>query len=106
MFRTALLSTMLAFGVIGGAAAAESSIKVIGTGENFAVDYLNDGGNILGGGPVKVIGRGQNARYLHAPDAPAQHGWIAHFAGQGENGEIIYTPAPGTDTASNPHPAS
>jgi len=104
MFRKAILSTVLAFGVIGGAVAQESSIRVLGTGENFAVDYSNDGGNILGGGPVKVVGRSESARYLHAPDAPAQRGWIASFDDQGENTHITYTPAPGTNTATNPHP--
>ncbi|MDJ0387828.1 hypothetical protein QMO56_06855 [Roseomonas sp. E05] len=102
MFRKAILSTVLAFGVIGAAAAQESSIRVLGTGENFAVDYSNDGGNIVGGGPVKVIGRNENARYIYAPDSPAQHGLVASFANQGENNEIIYTPAPSADTAGNP----
>ena len=102
MFRKAILSTVLAFGVIGAAAAQESSIRVLGTGENFAVDYSNDGGNIVGGGPVKVIGRNENARYIYAPDAPAQHGEIASFVNQGENNDIVYTPAPGADIAANP----
>ncbi|MFC3125318.1 hypothetical protein ACFOD4_09605 [Pseudoroseomonas globiformis] len=90
--RNAMLPALLLIGLAGGAAAAESGIEVVRMGENFAVDYSNDGGNILGGGPVQVIGRGENARYLYAPGTPAQHDAVASFAGQGENGDIVYTP--------------
>jgi len=96
MFRNAILGAIFAFGAAGAATAAESPLTVLGTGENFAVEYANDGGNILGGGPVTVIGRGQDARYLHAADAPAQPARVANFVGQGENGQIVYTPASAT----------
>ncbi|MBI0432955.1 hypothetical protein [Roseomonas sp. KE0001] len=102
MLRKILLSSMLIAGMAGTAMAAP--LTVTSEGENFHVEYSNDGGNILGGGPVQVIGRGQTARYLHAPDAPAQRGWYAEFQGQGESGAIVYVPAPGTDMATNPHP--
>lgn len=102
MFRNAILSALLAAGFASTAFAAP--LTVTSEGENFHVEYSNDGGNILGGGPVTVVGRGPTARYLHAPDAPAQRGWIAQFQGQGETGGILYVPAPSTDTAANPHP--
>jgi hypothetical protein len=99
MIRQALLSALLATG-IAGAAMAQEPITVLGTGENFAVDYSNDGGNILGGGAVRVIGNGESARYQHAENAPQQHGRVPHVVGNGESMQIIYTPEAGA----NPQP--
>jgi hypothetical protein len=98
MFRNLILSAMLATG-LAGAAAAEEPITILGTGENFAVDYSNDGGNILGGGAVQVIGNGEGAVYRHARNAPAQGGLIPRVVGNGESAHIVYTPAPVPDYA-------
>jgi hypothetical protein len=100
MFRKIALSALIATGIAGAASAGEP-ITILGTGENFAVDYSNDGGNILGGGKVQVIGGGEGAIYRHAPDAPARTGDIAHVVGNGESARIVYTPAPApiADTA-------
>ncbi|EHL97031.1 hypothetical protein HMPREF9946_04434 [Acetobacteraceae bacterium AT-5844] len=98
MFRKFFLAAALVTG-FAGAAAAEQSISVLGTGENFAVDYSNDGGNILGGGPVRVVGHGESAVYQHSANAPAQRGWTPHVVSQGEAGRVIYTPAPNASPA-------
>ncbi|MBO1079863.1 hypothetical protein [Roseomonas haemaphysalidis] len=91
MLRKVILSALLVTG-LSGAAMAQEPLRVLGTGENFAVDYSNDGGNILGGGPVTVIGSGESARYLHAQGAPAQRGWLPTAVGTGESGKIAYQP--------------
>ncbi len=98
MFRKFLLAATLVTG-FAGAAAAQEPITILGTGENFAVDYSNDGGNILGGGAVQVTGQGESAVYRHAPNAPAQHGWAPHVLSQGEAGRVIYTPAQNANPA-------
>jgi hypothetical protein len=100
MFRNAILSAVLVAGFAGTALAADP-IKVLGTGENFAVEYSNDGGNILGGGPVQVIGNGEGAIYRHAEDAPAQAALIPRVVGNGESARIIYTPVPMTEDLSS-----
>lgn len=100
MIRKLLLAAVMTAG-FADLSSAQDPITVLGTGENFAVDYSNDGGNILGGGVVTVTGNGEGAVYHHAANAPAQHGWTARFVGQGESGRIAYTPA---DNA-NPRPA-
>lgn len=99
MFRNLVLASALVAG-FAGAAVAQEPLTVLGTGENFAVDYSNDGGNILGGGRVNVIGHGESAVYQHAPNAPAQRGWTPHVLSQGESGRVTYTPAPNA----NPQP--
>ncbi|MBO1076587.1 hypothetical protein [Roseomonas marmotae] len=72
---------------------AQEPLKVLGTGENFAVEYSNDGGNILGGGPVQVFGNGESIVIRHAEGAPAQRGWTPTIVDNGENLRIVYTPA-------------
>jgi hypothetical protein len=93
MFRKIILSTLLVSG-LAGTAMAQEPLRVLGTGENFAVDYSNDGGNILGGGPVTVLGNADSARYIHSRNAPAQRGWLPTTVGTGESGKIAYDPAP------------
>jgi hypothetical protein len=98
MFRNFVLASALIAG-FSGVALAQEPLTVLGTGENFAVDYSNDGGNILGGGAVRVIGHGESAVYQHASDAPAQHGWTPHVVSQGEAGRVTYSPAPSANPA-------
>ena len=91
MLRKVILSALLVTG-LSGAAMAQEPLRVLGTGENFAVDYSNDGGNILGGGPVAVVGNSESARYIHSQNAPAQRGWLPTGVGTGESGKIAYEP--------------
>jgi len=98
MFRKVILSATLATGITGAAMAGEP-LTILGTGENFAVEYSNDGGNILGGGAVQVIGNGEGAVYRHAPNAPAQGGYLPRVVGNGESARIVYSPAPVADYA-------
>jgi hypothetical protein len=98
MFRNFVLASALLAGFAGAAVAAEP-ITILGQGENFAVDYSNDGGNILGGGPVRVTGHGESAIYQHAPNGPAQRGWLPNVVSQGEAGRVLYTPQPGATPA-------
>ncbi len=72
---------------------AGDTLPILGQGENFAVDYSNDGGNILGGGPVTVIGHGDSAEIRYSTDRNAQHGRMPHVISQGEEGQVTYTDA-------------
>ena len=92
MFRKIFMAAALVTS-FSGFAMAQQPITILGQGENFAVDYSNDGGNILGGGHVRVSGHGENASYHYEANAPAQRGWMPHVISQGESGRVIYTPS-------------
>jgi hypothetical protein len=97
MFRNALLAAILTTG-FAGVAMAQEPITILGTGENFAVEYKNVNQNILGGGTVRVIGGGESAVYVHSVTSPAQRGRIVGSVTSGEAGRITYILVPAANS--------
>ncbi|MFC3126097.1 hypothetical protein ACFOD4_13600 [Pseudoroseomonas globiformis] len=91
----ASVATLLAF----GAAPASAQITVLSQGENFSVhrDAI-DTGNIVGGGSVDVLGRGENARIHHRDPAYTERAPGIPVAVGGSNGDIVYV-APSAPTS-------
>ena len=93
MKKSAILGAVLALGVAGSASAHVVGPVFVGGSEGTVVYPEGDRGNVLGGGAVTVVGRGESARYLHAPDGPRQEPRWATVVANGEDTVIRYRDA-------------
>ncbi|MCI0754719.1 hypothetical protein [Teichococcus vastitatis] len=72
---------------------AQAQIEVTNRGENFSVSRdPADDGNIVGGGTVVAIGRGENLSLSYQDPQFAERGPGIPYQVGGGNGDVVYLP--------------